>query len=157
MKSNVKTLFKDRISKSPPDEWWFIGYCLTLEMLIYRVPFQYQIRRLIVRSREVSKPRDWYLELSDGPEIWQAPQKHCCWGACQISKRYDNSNYQSRGFETSWDLTTRRLIWYWNRAQDLNWVITVPVDVLTHNSANHLQAQCWLQSYLCFLHNFTAA
>ena len=36
---------------------------------IYRVchqgPFQYPIRRLIVRSREVSKPRDLYLELSD--------------------------------------------------------------------------------------------
>ena len=31
-------------------------------------PFQYPIR-LIVRSREVSKPQDLYLELSDRSEI----------------------------------------------------------------------------------------
>ena len=29
------------------------------ESEIPRAPFQYRIRRLIVRSREVSKPRDW--------------------------------------------------------------------------------------------------
>ena len=32
-------------------------------------PCQYPIRRLFVRSREVSKPRDLYLELSDRSEI----------------------------------------------------------------------------------------
>ena len=42
-------------------------------------------KRLIVRSREVSKPRDLYLELSDNSAIWQAPRQHC-WYACQISK-----------------------------------------------------------------------
>ena len=78
--------------------------------------FQYSIRRLIVRSRKVSKPRDLYLELSDRSEIWQAPRQHCCRCACQISKRCDNLNYQSRGFETSRDLTIRRLIGYWNGA-----------------------------------------
>ena len=67
--------------------------------------FQYPIRRPIVRSREVSKPRDLWLKLSDRSEIWQALRQHCCRGACQISKRYDKSNYQSRGFETSRDLT----------------------------------------------------
>ena len=36
-----------------------------------------------------------------------------CRCACQISKRYSNSNYQSRDFETSRNLTIRRLIWYW--------------------------------------------
>ena len=79
-------------------------------------PFQYIIRRRIVRSREVSKPREWYLVESDRPEIWQAPRQHCCRGACQMSKRCDNSNYQSRGFETSRDLTIRHLIRYWNRS-----------------------------------------
>ena len=68
-------------------------------------PLQYAIRRLIVRSHEVSKPRDWCLELSDHSGLWQAPRKHCCRGACQMSERCDNSNYQSRGFETSRDLT----------------------------------------------------
>ena len=31
------------------------------------------IRSLIVRSREVSKPRDWHFELSHRYEIWEAP------------------------------------------------------------------------------------
>ena len=70
--------------------------------------FQYTIRRLIVKSRKVSKPRDLYQELSDRSEIWQAPRQHCCRRACKISKRCDHLN-QSRGFETSRDLTIRRL------------------------------------------------
>ena len=60
-----------------------------------RAPSQYPKRRLSVRSRKVSKPRDLYLELSDRSEIWQALRQHCCRCACQISKRYDNSKYQS--------------------------------------------------------------
>ena len=82
-----------------------------------RVPFQYPIRRLIVRSRKVSKPRDLYLESSDRSEIWQAPRQQCCRSASQISKRCDNFNYQSRGFEALRDLTIRRLIGYWNGSQ----------------------------------------
>ena len=63
-----------------------------------------------------SKPRDLYLELSDRSEIWQAPRQHCCQCACQISKQSDNSNYQSRVFDTSRDLMIRRPIGYWNVA-----------------------------------------
>ena len=54
-------------------------------------PSQYPKRRLSVRSRKVSKPRDLYLELSDRSEIWHALRQQCCRCACQISKRYDNS------------------------------------------------------------------
>ena len=79
-------------------------------------PFQYPKRRLIIRSCEVSKQRDLYLELSDRSEIWQAHRQHCCRCACQISKWYDNLKYQSRGFETSRDLTIRRLFGYWDGA-----------------------------------------
>ena len=88
-----------------------------------RAPSQYPKRSLFVRSREVSKPRDLYLFvfiLSDRSEIWQALRQHCCRCACQISKRYDNSKYQSRGFETSRDLTKRRLFGYWDGAQVLS-------------------------------------
>ena len=67
-----------------------------------RAPSQYPKRRLFVRSRKISKPRDLYLDLSDRSEIWQALRQQC---ACQISKRYDNLKYRSRGFETSRDLT----------------------------------------------------
>ena len=77
-------------------------------------PFQYPIRRLIARSRELSRPWDLYLKLSDRSEIWQTNLQQCCRLAFQISKRCDNLNYQSRRFETSRDLTIRRLIGYWN-------------------------------------------
>ena len=79
-------------------------------------PSQYPKRRLIERSREVSKSRDLYLELSDRSEIWQALRQHCCRCACQISKRYYNLKYQYRGFETSRDLTIRRFFGYWDGA-----------------------------------------
>ena len=79
-------------------------------------PFQYLIRRFIVRSRKASKPRDLYLESSDRSEIWQAPRQQCCRSANQISKRCDNLNHRSRGFEILRDLTIRRLIGYWNGA-----------------------------------------
>ena len=83
-----------------------------------RAPFQYPLRRLIPRSRKVSNPRDLYLELSDRSQIWQAPRQHCCRCACQISKRCNNLNHQSRGFETPRDLTIRRLGGYWNGVQN---------------------------------------
>ena len=82
-------------------------------------PFQYPKRRLSVRSRKVSKPRDWYLKLSYRFAIWQAHRQHCCRSACQISKRSDNSKYKSRGFETLRDLTERRLFGYWDGTQVL--------------------------------------
>ena len=82
-----------------------------------RAASQYPKRRLSLRSRKVSKPRDLYLELPDHSEIWQALRQQCCRCACQISKRYDNSKCQSRGFETLRDLTERRLFGYWDGAQ----------------------------------------
>ena len=82
-----------------------------------RAPSQYPKRRLSVRSRKVSKPRDWYFKLSYRFEIWQAHRQHCCRSACQISERYDNSKYKSRGFEILRDLTGRRLFGYWDGAQ----------------------------------------
>ena len=74
-------------------------------------------RHLFVRSRKVSKPRDWYFTLSYRFEIWQAHRQHCCRSACQISERSDNSKYKSRGFGTLRDLTKRRLFGYWHGAQ----------------------------------------
>ena len=82
-----------------------------------RAASQYPKRRLSLRSRKVSKPRDLYLELPDHSEIWQALRQQCYRCACQIAKRYDNSKCQSRGFETLRDLTERRLFGYWDGAQ----------------------------------------
>ena len=89
---------------------------------VFWAPSQYPKRRLSVRSRKVSKPRDLYLELSDRSEIWQALRQQCCRCACQISKRYDNLKYQSRGFETLRDLTKRRLFGYGDGAQVALWL-----------------------------------
>ena len=75
------------------------------------------IRRLIVRPPEVSKLCDWQCKSSSRSAIWQAHQQHCCWGACRISERVDNSKYKSRGFETLGDHTIRRLIGYWIRGR----------------------------------------
>ena len=79
----------------------------------------FPIRRLIVRFRKVLKPWDLYLELYDRSGNWQAHWQQCCRCACQISKWCDNLKYQSRDLETSRDLTMRRLIGYWNRAQNI--------------------------------------
>ena len=103
----------------PPETRFATGNIIKCPWVLYDMTlFQYSIRRLIVRSRKVSKPRDLYLELADRSEIWQEHRQHCCWCACQISERCDNLNYQYRGFETSRDLTVRRLIGYWNGALD---------------------------------------
>ena len=64
--------------------------------------------RLIVRFREVSKPRDLGLYFSNRSEILQAHRQQRCQDACQILERQDHYNIQSRGFETSRDLTVRR-------------------------------------------------
>ena len=92
-------------------------YNITLIKIVSWAPSQYPKRRLSVRSRKVSKPRDLYLELFDRSEIWQALRQQCCRCACQISKRYDSLKYQSRGFETLRDLTKRRLFGYWDGSQ----------------------------------------
>ena len=66
------------------------------------------------KHRKISKPHGLSLELSDRSAIWQAHRQHYCRSACQISKQWDNSNYQSRGFETLRDLTIGLLNWYQN-------------------------------------------
>ena len=98
---------------------WSTAQCSkTKERL--RAPSQYPKRRLYVRYRKVSKPRDWYFKLSYRFEIWQAHRQHCCRSACQVSERSDNSKYKSRRFETLRDLTERRLFGYWDGAQVAN-------------------------------------
>ena len=64
---------------------------------------------VLLYDLEVSKPRDWYLQLCDRSEVW-------CRYACQISKRYEHFKIRSRAFETLRDLTIRRLTWFWNGA-----------------------------------------
>ena len=71
-----------------------------------------------------------------------APRQHCCRYVCQISKRCDYLNSQSRGFETSRDLMIRRLIGRWNRAQVIAakflWVQSVDT-LLKQNTTKYKQ------------------
>ena len=90
----------------------------TIPFIWTRAPSQYPKRRLSVRSRKVTKPRDRYFKLSYRFEIWQTHRQHCCRSACQISERLDNSKYKSRGFETLRDLMERRLFGYWDGTQN---------------------------------------
>ena len=60
------------------------------------------------RSREASKPRDWLLSWSYRFAIWRASRQRCCQGACQISELLEKSEYESHGFENSWDLAAAR-------------------------------------------------
>ena len=54
------------------------------------------------------------IKLKSETRFFKGLERRRC--ACQISKRYDISKYQSRGFETSRDLTIRRLFGYWDGA-----------------------------------------
>ena len=102
---------------------YLLGYTVLSLVFVWPMtwaPSQYPKRRLFVRSREVSKPRDWYFKLSHRFEIWQAHRQQCCRSACQISERSDNPKCKSQGFETLRDLTERRLFGYWDGALVLN-------------------------------------
>ena len=116
-----------------------------------RAPSQYPKRHLFVRSRKVSKPRDWYFKLSYRFEIWQAHRQHCCRSACPISERSDNSKYKSRGFETWRDLTERRLSGYWDGAQVSLCVFTVH-STIQWLSARKTWLQCISNGVTSFLH-----
>ena len=105
--------YHNRYLGSTPTGTAILYYELPM-LCYYWPPFQYPIRRLIVRSREVSKPRDRQFKLSHRCEIWPAHRQQCCRGVCQISQRSDYSKHKSRGIETSRYLTIRRLIGYWN-------------------------------------------
>ena len=71
---------------------------------------QYPIRHLIIRSPEVSKPRDWCLELCDHSKLCEAPWQHCCWGTCEISKQYHNPSYQFRDIMRSYGKVFCRML-----------------------------------------------
>ena len=65
----------------------------------------HQVNRKISWSLEAV---GFCLDFFDRSAIWQAPRQERYKEVWQISKRYDHSNIQSRGFETSRDLTVRR-------------------------------------------------
>ena len=82
---------------------------------------------------------------TDRSDIWQAQRQQCCRCARQISKQYDDLNYQSRSFETSRDLTIRRLIGYWNSA-----LLSDAAAFFTRTAPPQVHVtRCWLSAGLC--------
>ena len=63
---------------------------------------------------------------------------------CQIKRRYDNSNYQSCGYETSRNLTIRYLIGYWNKNPVYDFTNKLTFDLSTSNWSHQLLACTWL-------------
>ena len=89
-------------------------------------------------------------------EVWapfQYPiRRQGCRSACQISKGCDNLNYQSRGFETSRDLTIRCLIGYWNGTLALEGLTHLPLDKMAAISqALFSRAFSWMKSFVFWL------
>ena len=112
-------------------------------------PFRYAIRRLTI-SPEAAR-----FMLRIVRSLWNLPSP-----PVPVKFRWDNSNHQSRSFETSRDLSIRRLIGYWNGAlvpsirQTITWTNDDPVNWRIHASmplwANVLKRngqpeQNWLQ------------
>ena len=56
---------------------------LAASTMTYTYKQVFRLWRLIVRSREVSKPRDLYLELSDWSAIWRARRQPICLSNCK--------------------------------------------------------------------------
>ena len=92
-------------------EWKWDRVCLPQQTQIHLYLGLYSLsgRSITARSREVSKPRDSSLKISNCSESWLAPRQHLCRDACEISERYNHYNNQSRSFETSWEMAVKRL------------------------------------------------
>ena len=112
-------------------------------------PCQYPIRRLKCKISWSLETARFVCSIDRLLWIWRAHRQHCCRRACQISKRCDNLNYQSRGFETS-----RDFIGHWNRSLlYLNTHEVSPVYWHTYPSVNTMlhrrdsNASCFL--FIC--------
>ena len=82
--------------------------CITRKPISVQGLYSLSGRTSDARSREVSKPRNSFLNFSNRSEIWQAHRQQCCQAVRHISKRYEHCNIRYRGFVTSRDLSVRR-------------------------------------------------
>ena len=95
----------------------YASHSMTTSTMVWndRVLFQYAIRRIFVRSREVSKPGS-IASFWDWTGTSAALLPRCL----SNSEGSYNSKYKSCGFETLRDPIIRLLIGYWNRILDGN-------------------------------------
>ena len=72
------------------------------------IVYQFHFR---IRSCEVPKPHDWYVELQCTFAIWQASRQQFCWDARKISQRSGDYKLKSNIVGSQLDCTIK-LIWY---------------------------------------------
>ena len=112
-------------------------------MLDMWAPFQYLIRRLIVRSRKVSKMRDWQ------PKFALKFDRHVVSSAanvlveCQSDRTIINTNLAALSLREI--LTIIRLIGYWNGVPNAS-IETTPVGA-SENKGN--LGRCWEWTTIC--------
>ena len=96
-----------------PDVATDLGTCLKGDFRwhVSRSSFWLLTQHIIVRSCEVSEVWDWMFKPIFRFKIWQAPQQHGCWDACQISERSEKLN-KSGVFKTSSSTLCRSLHFY---------------------------------------------
>ena len=75
--------------------------CINIAALLVETLFSKLLKCLILTFREIPKPGDWYLKLSNRSEISQTEQQHNSWFSCQITERSGYFLYQYSGFDTS--------------------------------------------------------
>ena len=97
------------------------------------------VRRLIARFREVTKPRDFYLDFSNYSEILQTLRQQCCRDICRMSEWYNQINIQSRGFATSRDLAIL------NRGP---WLLTLRQSSEWFSAGEQVKQRWWIYSIL---------
>ena len=97
-----------------------------------------------MRSREASKPREWWFNLSPRFKIRHAARQLCC----RTLERSDSFKLKYRGFEALRDLAIRRLIWYWNGSY-----IALCSDMLPSDKAQNTQAGPHNVTAIWCLHN----
>ena len=67
---------------------WDLRYLSSLFEAMARTAFHFPIRRLIVKSHKVSKPRHLYVELHDHFEIWQANRLPLCQSNFKVMRQF---------------------------------------------------------------------
>ena len=61
--------------------------CINIVTLLVETLFNKLLKCLILTFRELPKPGDWYLKISNRSEISQTEQQHNSWFSCQITER----------------------------------------------------------------------
>ena len=130
--------------------WIHVCYVCIVHMSLYNnimlfttgAPSQYPKRRLFVRSREVSKPRDWYFKLSYRVEIWQTHrQQSKCLSNFRVIGQFQIQISRLQDFTRSYEKTSFRIL---RRGPGPHLIYAIDTDFMEINFFN----SCPLNHYM---------